>query len=390
MVPQGWKGEFDGWRAADAWSNAIARARQAEALGFESLWVFDHFTTVPQPTDEITFESFTMLGRDRRRRRSGSGSGTWWSAPGFRNPALTAKMSSTLDVISGGRFELGIGAGWKEDEWIAYGYGFPPLRERLAVLADHLEIIRRMLEPGRASYEGRYARVDGAINVPKGIQQPRIPIIVGGNGQNVTFRLRRPLRRRAQPRLPGSRRRSGSAWPWSASAARRRAATRPRCGSRSTAATATSARWARSASTGWAPSRRWGWTGSSRSRRAGTRPTTGSPRFAEDVRAAGLPLAGERAGRTQGRRGRAGGRAARQREPADPPRRPVAEPRPGHERVRVERAVAARVDRAGRRVAEQPGLAGRRPRPERVRARRRRRGREPAPPRAARPRPPRA
>ena len=61
MVPQGWKGEFGGWMAADAWSNAIATARQAEALGFESLWVFDHFTTVPEPTDEITFESFTML-----------------------------------------------------------------------------------------------------------------------------------------------------------------------------------------------------------------------------------------------------------------------------------------------------------------------------------------
>ena len=62
MVPQGWKGEFDGWTAADAWSNAVDTARQAEELGFESLWVFDHFTTVPQPTDEITFESFTMLG----------------------------------------------------------------------------------------------------------------------------------------------------------------------------------------------------------------------------------------------------------------------------------------------------------------------------------------
>src|SRR5450756_566437 len=61
MVPQGWKGEFDGWRPADAWSNAIARAQQAEALGFESLWAFDHFTTVPDPTQEITFESFTML-----------------------------------------------------------------------------------------------------------------------------------------------------------------------------------------------------------------------------------------------------------------------------------------------------------------------------------------
>ena len=188
MIPQGWKGEFDGWHAADAWSNAVDTARQAEELGFESLWVFDHFTTVPQPTDEITFESFTVLGAiaavtDRARI------GHMVVCTGFRNPALTAKMSSTLDVISGGRFELGIGAGWKEDEWIAYGYDFPPLRERLAVLADHLEIIRRMLEPGRATFDGRFARVDGAINVPKGIQQPRLPIIVGGNGQNVTFRL---------------------------------------------------------------------------------------------------------------------------------------------------------------------------------------------------------
>jgi len=188
MIPQGWKGEYDGWNAVDAWSNAMERTRQAEELGFESLWVFDHFTTVPEPTDEITFESFTMLGaiaQATERARIGH----MVICTGFRNPALTAKMSSTLDVISRGRFELGIGAGWKEDEWVAYGYGFPPLRERLEVLGDHLEIIRRMLEPGHASWDGRHARVRGAINVPKGVQQPRIPIIVGGNGQNVTFRL---------------------------------------------------------------------------------------------------------------------------------------------------------------------------------------------------------
>ncbi|MDA8237640.1 MAG: TIGR03560 family F420-dependent LLM class oxidoreductase [Chloroflexi bacterium] len=188
LIPQGWKREFDGWNPADAWSTAVARARQAEALGFESLWVFDHFTTTPDPAEEITFESFTMLGaiaQATTRARIGH----MVVCTGFRNPALTAKMASTLDVISGGRFELGIGAGWKEDEWIAYGYGFPTLRERLGALGDHLEIIRRMLSPGRASYEGFYARVDGAINVPKGLQQPRLPIIVGGNGQNVTFRL---------------------------------------------------------------------------------------------------------------------------------------------------------------------------------------------------------
>ena len=188
MIPQGWKGEYDRWNPVAAWDNAVATARQAEELGFESIWVFDHFTTVPQPTDEITFESFTMLGAlaaATERVRLGH----MVVCTGFRNPALTAKMASTLDVISGGRFELGIGAGWKEDEWVAYGYGFPPLRERLAALGDHLEVIRRMLGPGRATYDGRFARVEGAINVPKGVQQPRIPIIVGGNGQNVTFRL---------------------------------------------------------------------------------------------------------------------------------------------------------------------------------------------------------
>jgi F420-dependent oxidoreductase-like protein len=186
MVPQGWKGEFDGWHPADAWANAVERARQAEALGFESIWVFDHFTTVPAPTEEITFESFTMLAA-LAQATSRARVGHMVICTGFRNPALTAKMASTLDVISGGRFELGIGAGWKEDEWATYGFGFPTLRDRLGALGDHLEVIRRMLGPGRATFEGAYARVEGALNVPKGIQA-HIPIIVGGNGQQVTFR----------------------------------------------------------------------------------------------------------------------------------------------------------------------------------------------------------
>ena len=185
MAPQGWKGEYDGWDAADAWARTIELAHQAEELGFESLWAFDHFHTVPEPTDEITFESFTVLAAlaaltERVRL------GHMVVCTGFRNPAHTAKLASTLDVVSGGRFELGIGAGWKKDEWEAYGYGFPPIKERLDALGDHLEVITRMLVPGRASYEGQHARVRGAINVPKGIQQPRIPIIVGGNGERRT------------------------------------------------------------------------------------------------------------------------------------------------------------------------------------------------------------
>ncbi len=187
LVPQGWKGEYDGWDPAAAWSRSVELARDAETLGFESLWVFDHFHTVPNPTDEITFESFTMLAAIAmvtRRVRLGH----MVMCAGYRNPGLTAKLASTLDVVSGGRFELGIGAGWKQDEWLAYGYGFPPIAERLARLGDDLEIITRMLGPGHATFEGQYAQVRDAINVPKGIQR-HIPIIVGGNGRRKTAGL---------------------------------------------------------------------------------------------------------------------------------------------------------------------------------------------------------
>jgi len=191
IVPQGWQGEYDGWDSVDAWRRTVAVAHQAERLGFESIWLFDHFHTIPRPTDEITFESFTALsalaGLTSRVRL-----GHVVICTGFRNPALTAKTISTLDSISGGRMELGIGAGWKRDEWQAYGYGFPETKVRLATLADHLEVITRMLAPGKsahATYEGQHAHVRDAINVPKPVQQPRVPIMVGGNGRNVTWRL---------------------------------------------------------------------------------------------------------------------------------------------------------------------------------------------------------
>jgi F420-dependent oxidoreductase-like protein len=191
IVPQGWVGEYDGWDPLDAWRRTVDVARQADRLGFESIWLFDHFTTTPRPTDEITFESFTSLSAlaaltERVRL------GHIVICNGFRNPALTAKMASTLDTISGGRFELGIGAGWKRDEWKAYGYGFPETKERLAMLHDALEVISRMLEPGRdvhATYQGEHHSVADARNLPKPIQETGMPIMVGGNGPNVTWRL---------------------------------------------------------------------------------------------------------------------------------------------------------------------------------------------------------
>jgi len=191
IVPQGWTGEFDGWEPAAAWTRTVAVAKEADRLGFESIWLFDHFHTVPKPTDELTFESFTALAAlaaITTRVRLGH----VVVCNGYRNPALVAKMIATMDVIAGGRMELGIGAGWKRDEWLAYGYGFPETRERLAALADGLGVITAMLAPGsktHGTFEGRYAHVKDAINLPKGLQQPRVPIMVGGNGPNVTWRL---------------------------------------------------------------------------------------------------------------------------------------------------------------------------------------------------------
>ena len=191
IVPQGWTGEFDGWEPAAAWARTVQVAREAERLDFESIWLFDHFHTVPKPTDELTFESFTALAAlaaITTRVRLGH----IVICNGYRNPALVAKMIATMDVIAGGRMELGIGAGWKRDEWIAYGYGFPETRERLAALADGLGVIGAMLAPGskaHATFDGQYAHVKDAINLPKGLQQPRVPIMVGGNGPNVTWRL---------------------------------------------------------------------------------------------------------------------------------------------------------------------------------------------------------
>jgi F420-dependent oxidoreductase-like protein len=191
VVPQGWVGEYDGWQPLEAWKRTVEVAVQAERLGFESIWLYDHFHTIPRPTDEITFESFTSLSA-LAALTSRIRVGHIVICTAFRNPALTAKMISTMDSISGGRMELGIGAGWKDDEWLAYGYGFPEAKERLARLGDDLQVINAMMAGDRhqhATYEGDYAHVRNARNVPKPIQRPRVPIMVGGNGPNVTWRL---------------------------------------------------------------------------------------------------------------------------------------------------------------------------------------------------------
>lgn len=188
IVPQGWTGEYAGWESRAAWERTMSIALTAETLGFGSLWVFDHFMTVPEPREELTFESFTVLAAlAATTQRVQLGHVVMCGA--FRNPALVAKMMGTLDVISYGRMIMGIGAGWKQDEWLAYGYGFPDTRTRFRMLRDQLEVITRLLGAGPATYDGDYASVRDAINVPRGVRAPRVPVMVGGNGPNVTWRL---------------------------------------------------------------------------------------------------------------------------------------------------------------------------------------------------------
>lgn len=186
VVPQGWTGEYEGVDASEAWGRTISAARRADQLGFDSIWLFDHMHTTPEAREIPSFEAFTALAalsQVTTRVRLGQ----LVTCAGFRNPGLLAKMISTMDVASGGRMELGIGAGWKEEEWRAYGWGFPSLRRRQQHLRESLEIVTRLLhQPGRATFKGETASVAGAINEPRPLQE-HLPIMVGGNGRRVTW-----------------------------------------------------------------------------------------------------------------------------------------------------------------------------------------------------------
>lgn len=187
VLPQGWTEPYRDTSPETAWDRVVSAAQTAERLGFDSAWLFDHFHRWPNPDGNIVFEAFTGLtgvAAVTSRIRLGH----LVLCAGYRNPALVAKMFSTLDAISRGRVEVGIGAGWYEDEWRAYGYAFPERRVRLATLRDHLEVLTHMFGPGPATYRGEHASVEGAVNVPKPIQRP-LPLMVGGNGPEVTWRL---------------------------------------------------------------------------------------------------------------------------------------------------------------------------------------------------------
>jgi F420-dependent oxidoreductase-like protein len=188
-LPQGWNMELVGITdPVEAYEAMTRVAQTAEELGFASAVLVDHFHTVPRPSQEVTFECWTTtaaLARDTQRIRIGQ----TVTCNGFRNPALLAKMASTVDVLSHGRLTFGIGAGWHEHEWRAYGYDFPDTPGRLRRLREAVQVILAMWTQEEAVFEGEYYHVRGAINQPKGVQQPHIPLLIGGGGEQVTLKL---------------------------------------------------------------------------------------------------------------------------------------------------------------------------------------------------------
>ncbi len=189
FVPQGWRMDLVKIKDPVEQYGAMTRAGQeAERLGFDSIWVYDHFHTVPKPTLETTFEAWTItagLARDTKTIRIGQ----MVTCNGYRHPAYMAKVASTVDVLSHGRLDFGIGAGWYEHEWRAYGYGFPDAPTRLKMLGEALPIIKAMWTEDYATYDGKFYQVNGAINQPKGVQKPHPPIWIGGGGEKVTLKL---------------------------------------------------------------------------------------------------------------------------------------------------------------------------------------------------------
>jgi F420-dependent oxidoreductase-like protein len=187
-LPQGWNMELVGITdPVEAYEAMTRVAQTAEELGFASAMLVDHFHTVPRPSQEVTFECWTTtaaLARDTKRIRVSQ-----ITCNGYRNPALLAKMASTVDVLSHGRLTFGIGAGWHEHEWRAYGYDFPDTPGRMRRLRESLQVIRAMWTQDEALFEGEYYHVRGAINQPKGVQKSHIPVLIGGGGEQVTLKL---------------------------------------------------------------------------------------------------------------------------------------------------------------------------------------------------------
>ena len=188
FVPQGWRMDLNGIDKNDQWQTILDAANKIEALNYESIWVYDHFHTVPKPTQDPTFECWTLmsaLSQTTEKVRLGQ----MCTCNSYRNPSYLTKVASNIDVMSNGRLEYAIGAGWYDHEYKAYGYEYPSDGERLKMLEESLIIYKLMTTKEEPKFEGKYYSIDGAINQPKPIQKPYPPLWVCGGGEKVTLKL---------------------------------------------------------------------------------------------------------------------------------------------------------------------------------------------------------
>jgi len=191
FIPQGWRFDLVGIDPAQQWATMRDLAQYADGNpDWESLWVYDHFHTTPQHSDQATHEAWSLMsafGASTSRIRLGQ----MCTCMSYRNPAYLAKVAATVDHVSGGRVEMGIGAGWYEHEWRAYGYGFPEARDRLGMLREGVNIFQQAWTTGSATLDGKYYQVDGAIVEPRPIQTGRsgIPLWIAGGGEKVTLKI---------------------------------------------------------------------------------------------------------------------------------------------------------------------------------------------------------
>ena len=188
FVPQGWRMDLNGIDKSDQWQTILDAAIKIEALNYESIWVYDHFHTVPKPTQDPTFECWTLmsaLSQTTEKVRLGQ----MCTCNSYRNPSYLTKVASNIDVMSNGRLEYAIGAGWYDHEYKAYGYEYPSDGERLKMLEESLIIYKLMTTEEEPKFEGKYYSIDGAINQPKPIQKPYPPLWVCGGGEKVTLKL---------------------------------------------------------------------------------------------------------------------------------------------------------------------------------------------------------
>jgi F420-dependent oxidoreductase-like protein len=171
-----------------AWQDMLALWQKADRWGYDSLWNFDHFYPIFVDPEGPCLEAWTMLSA-LAQATTRARIGTMVNGNTYRNPCLTAKMAATLDHVSGGRLNLGIGAGWFELEHRAMGFDFKTVPKRLAALDEACQIIKGMFTQPRTTLHGKHYTVTDVIALPKPLQQPHPPILIGGTGEKVLLKL---------------------------------------------------------------------------------------------------------------------------------------------------------------------------------------------------------